>query len=363
MNILHLPVNIASQIQVIVSALRANGMNARGMLTDNAVHYSGDGLEFNLYPGRRPLTFAWLRDHTRFYVRVLNAIAWADVVHYHFGGSHALPKALDISWACALRKPRFITFWGTDIRIPEVEAEDNPYYAKAYREAGFEYTKGSDSRHSSYKRQQYYAERGFKCILGSESMVPHLSPYAFRKYDLVRAGIDMQSLAPRYPSSTRKRVILVHSPTALVGKGTSAVMAAVGRLKTMPGLEFDFVLNHKRSRDEALRAVGEADIFLDQFVIGAYGMASIEAMAMGKVVVCYISPLHARLYPKDLPVVNATPDDLADVLESLIRDGDLRRELGVRGRSYAAKYHDATINAKTLIEIYQQYDGSSRAMS
>jgi len=42
---------------------------------------------------------------------------------------------------------------------------------------------------------------------------------------------------------------------------------------------------------QALGIVRGYDIFLDQFVIGdGYGIAAIEAMALGKPVVCHIKP-------------------------------------------------------------------------
>jgi glycosyltransferase involved in cell wall biosynthesis len=96
----------------------------------------------------------------------------------------------------------------------------------------------------------------------------------------------------------------------------------------------------------------KADIFLDQFILGGYGMAAIEAFALGKPVVCFIKPSMVKLYPSDLPAVNGTVDNLTETLEQLILDGPARQCLGRRGRAYAERYHDSVAVAGQLKEIY-----------
>lgn len=64
-------------------------------------------------------------------------------------------------------------------------------------------------------------------------------------------------------------------------------------------------------------------------------------MAYGKPVVGYIKPSLVGRYPADLPIISANPDNLADVLESLLQSGTLRYEAGRRGRLYVEKHHDA----------------------
>ena len=77
-------------------------------------------------------------------------------------------------------------------------------------------------------------------------------------------------------------------------------------------------------------------------------------MAFGKPVVCYINPSIGKDYPPDLPVINANPDNIEDVLEALIASGAERCEHGRRSRAYVEKYHDDEINARRLVEIYSE---------
>ncbi len=101
----------------------------------------------------------------------------------------------------------------------------------------------------------------------------------------------------------------------------------------------------------------ECDVFIDQIVIGDYGLAAIEAMALGKAVICYIKPSVRERLPHDLPIVSATPDDLPVILSRLLSDGAWRAELGRRGRAYVEKHHDARTIAKQLLEIYRELIG------
>jgi hypothetical protein len=77
-------------------------------------------------------------------------------------------------------------------------------------------------------------------------------------------------------------------------------------------------------------------------------------MALGTPVVVYVQPSMLAHHPPEIPIVNATVDNIAEVLESLIQDGQRRYELGVRSREYVQKYHDADVLARELLDIYGQ---------
>lgn len=350
MNVLQLPENTASQIQVSVAALRQVGVNARGLVAGKRVMQSCDGLERceTATTDRRRFSPLWFRDRSAAFSQFLGALHWADVVHYHYGGAFLLPFEMDVAFSRALRRPRLIQFWGTDIRVAEIEAADNPYFAAVYRSidkwAGSTYQK-------SRELQEFYASRGFRCVIGSETMIPHINPELFPRYELVRCAFPVAATEPSYPDPAKKRPLVVHSPSDTAVKGTAAVLRSVEELRRKK-LEFDFVLIHRMSRSEALETLRKADLFLDQFILGGYGMAAIEAFALGKPVVCYIKPAMVQLYPRTLPAVNATVDDLAGVLEPLILDAAARHRLGRCGRLYAEQYHDSLATARQLKEIY-----------
>ncbi len=117
-------------------------------------------------------------------------------------------------------------------------------------------------------------------------------------------------------------------------------------------LDFDFHLVQNVPHHLAREAIRRCDVYVDQLVYGAHGQAAVEAMALGKPVICYISPYMADRYPVELPIVSATRESLPEILARLITDPALRRRLGEQGRAYVEKYHDSRPLALQLMSIY-----------
>jgi glycosyltransferase involved in cell wall biosynthesis len=106
----------------------------------------------------------------------------------------------------------------------------------------------------------------------------------------------------------------------------------------------------------------EADIVVDQLLLGWYGGVAVEAMALGRPVVAHLhGPDLARLPQQmraDLPVMDATPETLDDVLRTLAaRDLD---ELGRQSRGYVEQWHDPSRIAAKLGEIYERSFAAAR---
>ena len=280
----------------------------------------------------------------------MRAIRWADVVHYRYGtrGPAALPLDIDLRYLARANKPRLIDFCGTDIRIPEIASADNPYFAAAHQRG--EIPPGS--RSDSAARQALFARYGFACVLRRHEMAAYLRKELFPAHFMTASPISLSAFAPKYPDPAGGRPLVVHCPTRKGAKGTSAVLAAVETLKREE--DFDFRLVHGVTREEALKIIRDSEIVVDQLVVGDYGNVTLEAMAFGKPAVCYIKPSVLARCPSDFPVVNANPENLAEILRRVIADGPMRSELGRKGRAYVEKYHDAHKVARHLVEIYQR---------
>ena len=91
--------------------------------------------------------------------------------------------------------------------------------------------------------------------------------------------VDVDELSPVYPDIKNDVPLIVHSSTNLTIKSTPVVLKTIKKLEGK--YRFRFKLIHNLPRDEALNIVRRCDIFLDQFVLGHYGVAA-EAMALGK---------------------------------------------------------------------------------
>jgi hypothetical protein len=345
MRVLHLPQNIASLPSHSVRGLRQIGVNASSLMISNAPVQSAEGLKVisprtNRSIDRRLAKWNWFRQFLAEAIR-------ANVIHWYYGRS-VMFGGLDLAWIAALHKPALVEWMGSDIRNPEVEFADNPYYAQAYR-AGYEYasTEGEDN---SRRAQTRFTRAGF-AFGADRGLFQYVIQDLHPGVHVIPRRIVLEDYEPVYPSLNQTVPLILHSPTAPVAKGTSAVLRAVEVAQSM--YPFEFRLVQGMPHDQAMKLMERADIILDQFVLGDYGMATLEAMAYGKPVICYIKKSLADLYGPELPVVNATQETLAETLLSLLRNARQRQELGRLGRAYVQQHADMKVIAPRMVEVYQ----------
>jgi hypothetical protein len=350
MKVLHLPFNTASQASITVRAQRALGVEARGLVRNFSSIQDHSGIETMDWFGK-PNPAGRLLRGIRWRLKMTRAMAWADVLHWHWGDTTW--RGMDLRLAAWLRKPRLVEFWGDDLRDPETASRDNPFIARMYKQnpalAGCR----------SKPAQRLFQRHGFECLLPGVELCDYLEAGVFAGYYQTRQRLPLENFTPRFPNPHKPRPLLVHAPSAKSKKGTEAVLSALDKLaKTHP---FDFKLLHQMPRSQALQTVAGCDVFLDQFTIGAEGLAALEAMALGKPVVCFIKPSLRARYPDSLPIVIADQNSLAETVADLLADGQRRHELGVRSRRYVEEYHDARHIAAELIDIYKELQSRTRA--
>ena len=347
MRVLHLPVNIASQISVTVRALRDIGVDARGMVINSSLFQDDTGINKYKIVSRRKHPFRGIIQTLIWWKQVFMGLSWADVVHWHFSGL-ALPCELDLKYAALLNKARIVEFWGSDIRIPEIAADGNPYVSKLFSDPNNDYR---ISYQRSRNTQEKFARYGFECLIPGHELHAYVQRDLFPSPFRIEAGLILSKFNPKYPNPSRHRPVVVHIPSRLMAKGTPTVLHAIERLKIE--YDFEFRLVHKVAHSEAHRIIQDCDILLDQFITGGFGVVALEDMAMGKPVICYIPSLMKNL-PSDFPIINANQDNLVEVLAVLLKDGHRRHQIGRHSRAYVEKYHDAHKNARDLVKIYEE---------
>lgn len=319
LRVVHCPVNMGSIGWTNVQKLRARGVDARLVLFEprRLRPYEVD-ITLDLPPlprnGRawtRPVF--WQRQWKQL-AALTRLLPQTDVFHFYFGLT-LVPKSIQFPALKAFRKKSVFHFLGSDIR-------------------------------GKTREQLAYAWRADARIVGSYDAVRWV-PDAH----VVPVGIDLSRYEPA-PGRATERVRIAHAPTSRAKKGTDAVIAACEQLP----VELDLIENVRH--DEAIERYKRADILVDQLEIGWHGVFAIEGMALGKPVVGYIrdEPRERteRAFGLELPIVNATRDDLAARLRPLIDSVDERRRLGEAGRRYVERVHDAEHVADRLIAIYEQ---------
>jgi glycosyltransferase involved in cell wall biosynthesis len=83
-------------------------------------------------------------------------------------------------------------------------------------------------------------------------------------------------------------------------------------------------------------------------------------MMLGKPVVCYLRPewlasIRRELpeFVDQLPIVSATPENVYEVLEDLVRNPEKRRDIGRRSREFAVRWHSSERAAARFDQIYR----------
>lgn len=153
---------------------------------------------------------------------------------------------------------------------------------------------------------------------------------------------------PRRPSTGPLRVI--HAPSKAATKGTALIEPVLERLAAAGRVDYTALRGIPNERmPEALAA---ADVVVDQFSVGIYGVAACEAMAAGCVVVSHVTE-RVRELVRDrtglhLPIVEAGPQTLESVLIQLAEDPDRREALRRDGSAFVSAVHDGRRSVEAL---------------
>jgi hypothetical protein len=350
LRILFAPSNIASFASITMDALnRKQNIEAKGfsLYSNKYWSFGKNWFVLNLQLVHNPL----LRKLRFLYGNfiLLKKIYWADVIHWQWSIGGETYFDLHYKLIKQLKKPILIEWLGSDIRIPEIVSSFNPFYKEWVDSGKYFYKEESNKRSLSIQEK-------FSFLNAYPAVCPEMSLFVekkfFKRIILLYQRIHIESFTPVFPEVIKKVPKVVHTPSAPGAKGTESVRAAVEKLK-LKGLIFEYIEIHNKSKSEALEAISKADIFLDQFIIGGYGMATCEAMAFGKPVFCYLMSSVQNLLPTDCPIINVNISELQEKLEEFIIDPSLRRSFGERSREYVEKYHDANKIADQLVAEYK----------
>lgn len=94
--------------------------------------------------------------------------------------------------------------------------------------------------------------------------------------------------------------------------------------------------------------VQSCDVVIDQILIGSYGVAAVEAMAAGRVLIGSLDETVASLMPERPEMLVATPDTLRDTVLRAVEDRVTMREQAERNRRFVERWHDGTESARRL---------------
>ncbi len=146
----------------------------------------------------------------------------------------------------------------------------------------------------------------------------------------------------------RERPVVVHLPSKAVVKGSDLIEPAVAALHDEGLIEYRRVQGVPSA--EVPGIFRDADIVLDQFRLGDYGVAACEAMAAGRVVVGNVDPEVREAVRattgRELPIVESSASAVADVIRSIVADPARYRGVAADGASFVRDVHDGRASAR-----------------
>ncbi|CAG7649083.1 hypothetical protein PAECIP111802_04399 [Paenibacillus allorhizosphaerae] len=333
MRVVHLPYGIG--ISTLSRALRAQGVEAVScsLRTHHYAYMADMSMHFDEYPEdkRNELRKAFLHELMDKY----------DIFHFHFGETF-FPDKSDLQLLQNKGKKMIVHHRGSEARMLSIAKGFNNPYARVKRSWPEQKIVANLKLLSAYIHH---------AIVPDHELLPYVKPY-YKQVHVVPYAINCSELIPCYPPPDAEPLV-VHAPSHKEIKGTAYVLSAVGRLKKN-GFPFRFKLIEKLPHTEALRLYSQAAIVIDQLRIGSFANLSLEAMAMGKPVICYIREDLRRKFPPELPIVSANPDTVYNVLKDLLSHPERWEKLGLQGRQYVEQFHGMEKIAKALIEIYHR---------
>lgn len=144
---------------------------------------------------------------------------------------------------------------------------------------------------------------------------------------------------------TSRALRVVHACNHKAVKGTSALQKAVKKLQD-EGLQIELIEFYRVDHDRVLREMALADVVADQFIVGWYAMFTLEALSLGKPVLCYLREDLIDLYtyaelidPGEIPILNTNLRSIEERLRQLCLDRSQIKQIGSAGLAFVRKHH------------------------
>lgn len=353
------PTEIAGVAHGLAEGLRRIGVDAELVLeADHAFAYGGSGSRAwparawrwagtNFRASRREGRAgwpAWAALHLILAWPVLAWAVWRFDAFVHIAGNAVTRSAAEWALLRLLGKRVVVVFLGSDARPPYINgAIDAGESAALAREA------------RRVKRRVTRAERWASACVNAPGTA-HFHERAVVNWFALgfpRVVPAAHGAVPARPRAAGDRIVVVHSPSLALAKGTEQIKEIVERLQAR-GLPIELRILQGLANAEVIAALRAADLVADQLYSDTpmAGLAT-EAAQLGRpALVGGYFAAHVETALKDLapiPTRFVLPEEFAASLEELVRDDAQRRALGVAALAFVRTEWSCERVAKRLM--------------
>lgn len=238
-----------------------------------------------------------------------------------------------------------LLFHGSDIRPPSRHADQSEW--SPFREPT---ALGRTLEETASTNARLAVETGAPVFVSTPDLLQWLptSTWFPVVVDPARWRVAAEAAATRRPSGGLP--IVVHAPSNPWLKGTDRVEPMLRRLATEGVIEYRQIIGVPHASMPSFYA--DADIMLDQFVLGIYGVAACEAMASGRLVMSHVDDFtRAQVRERtglELPIHEATIDSLEEELRRAIAEPEAFGALRMAGPAFVEAVHDGRRSAAAI---------------
>lgn len=279
-----------------------------------------------------------------------------EIFHFYFRtttnyvneGSISESIFQDIHLLKALGCKTIMHFRGSEVRL-QSEFEKRNKYAWPENEDLF---KGGDVLRKEILSR---ADGLFDQVLVTD---PELQTYV-KNSKILQRSIDIEKIETilnqisTKPNPTDPRTITIaHAPSRRSLKGTQELIQCVKALRES-GLNIELDIIENVTNVEVFERIQNADLVIDQLLIGWYGVLSVEAMAIGKPVMAYIRQDLIDQLEKDCPLIVTNIQTLENDIKSILNKPEDLKTIGLKSKKFVKRYHCSKVVAQRALEIYE----------
>ena len=229
---------------------------------------------------------------------------------------------------------------GSDVRIPSAHAEREKWHQYQHMDPEFVRTLDTNAKVNVEQFRQFDGKT-FVSTPGLLDFVPEAQ--------WCPVVVDPKVWACDRPVLTSPVPVVAHIPSSQQ-KGSEWIDPILQELADRGVV--DYLRLSGIPLAEMPSYVSRCDILIDQFGTADYGVAACEAMATGRMVVSRIADsVRARVLDAtglELPIVEANPDTLREVILAQLDDRESARAVAARGPEFIRAVHDGRQSAAAL---------------
>lgn len=351
MKVLHLPSTVGGMPWGLAEGERALGLDSTVLIRyDNSFRY-----DYNYNIGLETCNNNIIR-MKKLLAAFYHYRKGYDVYHFNFGSSLIDAARYNLNlWDLAFydkKARKVVTYNGCDARQKYATIQRTSYSA-CHNDDCYDGI-CMDSKHDVIARKRIakmssYVDHIFAVNPDLLWFLPEgatFLPYTISNFD----DIEYQGEVAQ-----KKVFTIVHAPTQRGAKGTEYILPVLNKIEQSTK-NIKVILVENVPRAEALNIYSQADLVVDQLLVGWYGALAVEVMKMGKPVVCYIREEDLKFVPepmrKDLPLIEARIDNFEDVVYYCIENPDFLREKARASLEYVQNWHNPRYVAGLVKEYY-----------